>query len=208
MVDFTKIRISSAKKALNFGFKIPDHLPLLKSGKIVRSLDEVVNRALALNVIVYVSFGFPRLEAKLWIKQENLLSVFSDRELEFLEGASKQEKEKYQLHVEALTAFAWVLNFRKNLNFKSMAPNDLVFIFPQLKNAETSEKFRKKARLKNDDEIVSTCDLSYCLDWGYTDALINGTLNLPVRHYVIKERRRVLEWLLSRDNWDDIRLDT
>ncbi len=66
-----------------------------------------------------------------------------------------------------------------------------------------------KARLRSDDQIVSAADLAYCLHWAIRQSELEGKRPPgKVPPYVVVERRRALEWLLSDEDWDDVPLDT
>jgi hypothetical protein len=53
------------------------------------------------------------------------------------------------------------------------------------------------------------CDAAYCLHWGINQAGLDGIEPNPGLSYVvIAERRRALEWILNKENWDEITLDT
>jgi hypothetical protein len=132
----------------------------------------------------------------------------ADSEEAFLiEGSG--EVGSVQSKVEALQAFAWSLGIVKKMEFDQVCDNNLIKLFPDIKNDGNSDDFKSKSRLRDIKEIIAACDLAYCLHWAVTQAgLENKKLPNDVAPHVIVERRRALEWLLSQDGWDDISLDT
>jgi hypothetical protein len=95
------------------------------------------------------------------------------------------------------------------LDFGSPCPQDFVLRLPDLKSDKSSEPFRNAAALRPISEIVAACDLAYCLHWAIHDAQLKGTkVAGKVEAYVILERRRALEWLLTDECWEDLTLDT
>ncbi|MCG8543941.1 MAG: DUF4272 domain-containing protein [Alphaproteobacteria bacterium] len=115
----------------------------------------------------------------------------------------------FNAQVEGAHALAWSLNFVASLDFDDYCADDLVKLIPDLKVGESSASFRARAKLRGLDEIVSACDLAYCLDWAVVEASLgNKELPGPIGPYVITQRRRALEWMLAAEDWDEVSLDT
>jgi hypothetical protein len=82
-------------------------------------------------------------------------------------------------------------------------------MLPNLKVSQSSGDFRKKAHPRPLEQVVAACDLAYYLHWAIRQAELSGKQppgNL--KSYVVVERRRALEWLLSKEDWDEVPLDT
>ena len=108
-----------------------------------------------------------------------------------------------------LNAFAWALGFVGSLHFDSCCDDSLITCFPDLKNDGSSDDYKAHAKTRSIDQIVSACDLAYCLHWAVADAnLRSKPIPGHVDAHIIVERRRALEWMLSSDDWDDVSLDT
>ena len=111
--------------------------------------------------------------------------------------------------METLYAFAWAFGLFNELDFEKECPNTLVSLYPNLKADETSVGFRKQTVLRSIDDIVAACDLAFVLHWSVNQAAVEGEpVPGKVPPYVIMERRRALEWMLSPEDWDQFSLDT
>ncbi len=207
-MNYFEIRSKSLADSERLGFSRADILPVLDEALVIRPVEEIVDRALVLSVVVAVSYGFPRNKASSWLEKENLISSLSGLESEFVHSNSPLSK-MFQVQVEGLCAFAWSLGYLPNLDFSVASPHHLVSVFPDFKVLESTRRFREKARLLPVGDMVSALDLAYCLHWGVSHARIGGGV-VPgkVPPHVIVERRRALEWMFSAVDWDDISLDT
>lgn len=207
-MNFDEIRISSTKLANKFGFQISASLPLLDDGFRLRPLDEVVDRALIASVVVASSYGFKKDTALQWLEQESLTQSMSPLEKSFLNGSEENTK-IFQGRAEALCAFAWSLSLLPEMDFSKVCPNHLVSLYPDFKKLESADRFRAASRLRSVQELVEVCDAAYCLHWGINQSMIDGIKSNPrISPIVVAERRRALEWMLSKEDWDEVRLDT
>ena len=87
---------------------------------------------------------------------------------------------------------------------------NLSAVFPDLKQNEPGKAFRDRAELRAESTIIEQCDLAYSIHWAIVDTELKKT-QLPaqaVEPYVVIERRRALEWMLTDECWEDISLDT
>jgi hypothetical protein len=96
------------------------------------------------------------------------------------------------------------------LDFGRRCDDDFIAKLPNLKTGEPAAGFRRRARLREADEIGAELDLAYCLHWAVREASLAGNAPPPgmVPSYVVVERRRALEWLAGKDDWDATSLDT
>lgn len=175
----------------------------------LRPAEEIIDRALALSTVVAVSYGFRSDDALSWLAQESLTKGLSCQELNFLKGFN-QNRQQFQRQVESLCTFAWALEFLPELDFSKRSPVRLVAIYPDLKIMKSAVDFKNKAKLRPVSKIVEACDAAYCLHWGLRQAALDEgiTLKRPLSSIVVTERRRALEWMLSKEAWDNISLDT
>jgi len=182
-------------------------LPLFDDYICLRPTDQIVSRALVLFVVISCAYRFSKKSALDWIKTEKLENNISNSEKYFILNDSAN-KSYFQKQVEALNAFAWALGFINFLDFDRGCDNLLVTNFPDIKNAESSVDFKAIASVRSATEVISTCDLAYCLHWAITDAVLTGkNSHKPLSAHVIIERGRALEWILNSDDWDSISLD-
>ena len=208
-MSFAEIRKRSLKVATQLKFTLPSTLPLLDESLRLRQLGDIEDRVLVLSAVVAASYGFPRDRIVSWLEREALVSVLSGAEQSFLRGTGVAAQQ-FQVQVEALSAFAWALGFLPSMDFGKPSPSHLVSIFPDFKVAESSARFRSRAKLRDQIDIVIACDLAYCLHWAINQAVVDKKAPPgKVPPHVVIERRRALEWMLSSSEWDDVSsLDT
>lgn len=143
-----------------------------------------------------------------WLNQEALTDSLSEQEKRFVfEGAG--EFDRFKVQVEGMWALAWAMGIVNELNFDKDCNNRFVTMLPNLKQSQSSADFRKKANPRPLEQVVTGCDLAYCLHWAIRQSELAGKRppgNLKL--YVVVERRRALEWFLSKEVWDEVSLDT
>jgi hypothetical protein len=204
----TEIRARSLSIASKAGLSIPATLPLLETGLHLRSQDEAVSRLLCLNAVAAASYGFDKAKALDWLRQEKLTTLLTDAEIRFLERG-EGSPQVFQVQVEGMWALGWAISLVSQLDFWKDSDNRFVTLLPNLKANQSSAEWRQKAKLRPTDDVVAACDLAYCLHWAVRQSEIEGK-QPPARlkPYVVVERRRALEWLLSEERWDAVSLDT
>lgn len=207
-MNFSDIRVSSNELANKFGFQISASLPLLDDICQPRSCSEIIDRALIISAVVASSYGFKKEVALRWLEQESLTKALSPLEQSFLNGSNESQR-IFQGRVETLCAFAWSLSLLSEMDFSKSCPTHLVSLYPDFKKLESAERFKEAARLRSAQELVAVCDAAYCLHWALKESMLNGIKfksNLSL--VVVAERRRALEWILGKEDWDEITLDT
>ena len=209
-IDAKSIRSISLGKVSLMGFQVPpEHFPLIDTGN-VRSKNEIVERALVLNVVINMAYGMPAEHAKQWLSSNRLESLTaSERELlSRIENDEPYDENDIQTQVEALWVLVWVIGFVEELDFSSYCEDRLSELLPSLRESETSEKFVTISSVRPLIEIYQALDLVFCITWGLAEANLTG-LDSPgdVRQYVYWERRRALEWIRGGD-WDEPNFST
>lgn len=203
-----EIRERSLELASKAGLTILPTLPLLDGKLRPRSSEEAVERLLCLNAIAAVSYGFDRAKARDWLRQEHLDGLLTEAEHRFIERA-EGDPQFFQTQVEGMWALAWALSLVSRLDFWKDSDNKFVTILPNLKAGESSTELRRKLHMRPIDDLISACDLAYCLHWAVRQAELNGKQPpAGLKGYVVIERRRALEWLLGNEPWDAVSLDT
>jgi hypothetical protein len=208
MMDVQSIRVRSIKRASERGVVVPSNLPFLDVDIQLRKRPDIVNRLLALNVVAATAYGFDRRRAVKWLDRECLNDAVAASERAFLEHGVGDPR-AFQVQVEGLWALAWAVELVSGLDyFRDCNPN-FVTLLPNLKLDAPSAPIRTNAKLRSIEDIAAECDLGYCLHWAIRQSAINRKLPPAVlKEYLVVERRRSLEWLLSDDDWDAISLDT
>jgi hypothetical protein len=207
-METEQIRAKSLRILAKAGLSIPIGLPVLDDGLQPRHQDEVLNRLLCMSPVAAASCGFDRAKSLAWLRQEKLVGSLTDAEIGFLERG-EGPPEHFQAQIEGMWALAWALSLVLQLDFWKDCDNRFVALMPNLKVSQSGSELRRKAQLRPVGDLVAACDLAYCLHWVIRQAEIEGKEPPSgLRSYVIVERRRALEWLLSTESWDSISLDT
>jgi len=152
------------------------------------------------------AYGYDRKRSLAWLVREKCLESLTTTETEFLNGSPVSVHFMHQ--IEGMWALCWCLRVVPDLNFSQPCRSDFVSLLPDLKKEEAGAAFRKQSSLREPNEIIAKCDLAYCLHWGLVHSQQMRKKKQPIEPYIVIERRRALEWLLSEDNWEDVSLDT
>ena len=207
-MDLKRIRDESVRTARQIGVEVSATLPLLDARLEMRSANETVSRILAMNAVAATAYGFDKVKATAWLEQEALADLLTEQEKRFIfEGAGQPNC--FQMQVEGMWALAWAMGIVSEMNFDKDCDNGFAAMLPNLKVSQRSEDFRKKANPRAVAQVVAACDLAYCLHWAIRQSeLTEKRLPGNLKPYVVIERRRALEWLLSKKAWSEISLDT
>jgi hypothetical protein len=207
-MNFADLRSASHSEARRLGYATNPSLPLLDANLWLRPKNQITLRALTLHCVVAASYGFPKVQSFDWLNQEHLTDALTHKERSFLSGGVT-DAIHFQLQGECLWVFAWALGRVERLDFALPASDNLVTLYPDLKNSESSAKWREDLRLRSRTEVLAACDLAYCLHWAINQSRIDGRKGIGrLKPYIIVERRRALEWMLGQAEWDDLELDT
>jgi uncharacterized protein DUF4272 len=207
-VDLKRIRDESIRTARQLGAEVSATLPLLDAGLEMRSVDETVCRILAMNAVAATAYGFDSAKVTAWLNQEALTNSLSEQERVYVfEGIGRPDR--YQIQVEGMWALSWAMGIVTEMNFAQDCDSRFAAMLPNLKQQQTSAEFRKRANPRSLETVISGCDLAYCLHWAIRQAKLGGYRPpASLQPYVVVERRRALEWLLSTEAWDEVQLDT
>jgi hypothetical protein len=201
MKSTSDIRNESQQQCDQLGAKFNPNLPLLDVC-LHRSNQDVIARVLAMHVCVASSYGYPKSKAMSWLEQEGLVGALTGSELEYVQAADQTETSQ-QWKVEAIWTLSFAGQIHEDLNFGVKCSDSLITMLPELKNFESSEGFRGRFSLRDEGMLLGLLDLAYCLHWDAVER------DLPFqRTERIRQRRRALEWLFTREDWDLISLDT
>jgi hypothetical protein len=106
-------------------------------------------------------------------------------------------------------ALTWAIGIVSELNFAKDCDNHFVLLLPNLKQNQSSSEFRNRINPRPIEQVVAACDLAYCLHWAIRELELHGKPSPDgFKAYRIIERRRALDWFLSKKQWDEIPLDT
>lgn len=207
-MDLRRIRVESIRIAPHLGVDVSPTLPLLDAKFELRSTTEAVSRLLAMNGVAAASYGFDKSSTIAWLEQEALTDVLTEEERRFLfEGTGQPSR--FHSQVEGMWTLAWAMGFVQELNFDEDCDKGFAAMLPDLRVNQSSAAFREKAKARALEQVVAACDLAYCLHCAIRQTELNGTRPaITLKSSVVVERRRAMEWLLSKEPWDEVDLDT
>jgi hypothetical protein len=207
-MDLKQVRSESIQVAKKIGVEIPPTLPLMDSGLKVRDKNEVAARMLAMHAVAVSAYGFDRNKVIAWLNQEALSDSLSEHEKQFVFEHIGQPN-RFKMQIEAIWALAWAMGIANDLDFTKDCDDRFVMQLPNLKQSQSSADFRNRINPRPLAQIASACDLAYCLHWAIRQSEGEGKqLAGKLKPYVVIERRRALEWLLSEEEWENVPLDT
>jgi hypothetical protein len=205
--DLQQLREASFLEASRLGYTTNRALPLLELPESLRSVEDVIKRMLCMHAVSAVAHGFSRATATTWLENERLFGDLASSETDFIAGGGDQAA--MQCLVDGLFALAWATNIEPAFDFAMDCPRTLARALPSFDVSGAEDALKQRVSLRGTREIVAMADLAYCLHWSIRDELLNkrrppGQLH-PI--YVI-ERRRALEWLIGKSDWDDVDVST
>lgn len=177
----------------------------------LRPLEEVIKRAIALNLISRRADG----ESKQWLqdklKQYQLSDTLTEQEILFNEDEKPADYIviMFSQRMEAYWLLLWALKLIPDLSrpasfANAERANDII-------DSRSIDQFMIEARLRNKSDILDALDLHFRYHWAVVDAELYGkkppTGLLPD---VIYQRHYALNWLTQyRDEeWDAVTTDT
>ena len=198
----------------NEGVPFINHLPIIEDEEIaqIRSLEEIAQRAMALNIVAVKGEGLEQERVLEIIEQYNLSNAFSPKEQDFIqnENPSQQDLITFTWRYESYWVLLWALNY-----IEELSRPDRICDVPravQIMVDRTAEEFIKGAKLRTTEEILDAADLIYRYDWACVDARINSKpAPSGLEPSVVYERHYALNWLIGyaeNADWDDVSTDT
>lgn len=209
-MDAHEIRAGSVRMLECRGIDSPSSLPVLSEDelRVQRSTDEIINRVMCLSAAAAVAHGLKRESALAWLTQEELLDSLDEAEAAFVRRG-RGEPELFMSQVESVNALAWALGLVSTLDPWRPAPEDLVSRLPDMKMMERCDDLRSSAALRPDWDVARELDLLYCLHWIVVDCRIHDRKTpAGLVPYRVVTRRQALEWLVCKERWEDVFMDT
>ena len=199
-------RATNRRIARRLGYPAPpDELPFPEVARW-RSLDEIVDRILVVDVVVSCAHGLDLASAWTWLRANRLIEHVTAEEtayLEEVESGMHLDDLARGLQVEALWALLWASSFAAELDFSVGCGGGVARLLPDLDDVPAARAFRREAELRGEPERLAALDLARCLSAGLGDSELSiGYAPGEVEPYVVWERRRALEWLAGAP-WDE-----
>lgn len=184
----------------------------------LRATPDLEARTAVLNVVLARCYGMPQEAAMSWLLGARLVEALTPPECQFVIG-DKGDRRAFALHLEAIHGLTWLLGMADRLDPLEPAPERLVDQLPDLRKAESMQRWRSRTLVAPRDaaEAAAMLDLYYCLDWAFLEAE-RHRMRLPgvVDSHAIGQRRWALEWGVTLTGpyhdparrWEEIDLST
>lgn len=207
-MDNKAIREESLEYLRKLNFPGNEDLPLLDEVNALRDLEERCGRVFCMHAAAAVAYGFPKANVIQWIEGESLGDFLADSEARFI-YEQVGDISQFQCQIEAMWVIVWSLGVVEELDFRRGCDQNFVSLLPNLKEAETTKRFRDAANSRSVVEVLKAADLAYCLHWSSVHASLQGKdVDFPVQPYIITQRRKGLDWIIGEEPWDEVSLDT
>ena len=178
---------------------------------LVRTKEDVANRALALLVVAVKAEGLEQDIVDSLVKSYELEKVLTPKEIRFInvKESSQHDKTQFIWRYEAAWVLLWSLGYVDALSY----PNQICDVSAAVKfmQQRSKEQFVNDSSLRPIREILNEADLIYRYHWAVVDARVNGQPTpVEIDPSVVLERHYSLNWLIGymEQEWDDISTDT
>lgn len=195
--------------------KVPinSHLPYIEdsSEALVRKVDEVALRAMALLIVAVKAEGLEQDVVEELVENYQLEDIFTSNEKAFIGNLEPSQHDKTQFiwRYEAAWVLLWALGYVEELKPPTEicdVPASISFL-----QKRSREQFIEDSKLRVISDILDQNDLIYRYHWAIVDARVNG-LSIPekIDTSVVLERHYALNWLIGYmdQDWDDVSTDT
>jgi Domain of unknown function (DUF4272) len=177
----------------------------------IRTKDEIVDRAIALFYLGLKSEGLEQIHLDKMDKIFNISSKFTPNEKTYATAKQPTDQQTTDANwrYESLHVMLWALGFIDSLKY----PDQMCTVAEDVKIIHdlTEAQFRKKAKLRSKQEILSQADLILRLNWACVNAQVKGE-QAPSKldKSVVYERHYSLNWLIRslNEDWDNVSTNT
>lgn len=217
-----KVKKKNDNYILSLGGRVCDHLPLFGFQE-KRPAEEIGKRVLCMYALCCISDGAPIGEIKSWLEKNHLIGHLSPDELRILsftnEELPQQDMINLNWYIEGIWTGLWALGLIEELDELELAdvPHMLNYM-PVIWEGETTEKFLSEIKGRTSKEVYEQADLYYRLHWLVVDErLRNGSIytgevgldnDKVLSGSLVVERRRLLTWIMTSDDWDEVDMNT
>ncbi len=197
-----------------------DDLPVIEDSSEVRlkDVDFICKKAISTLLIIQVAHDalnkeFEKSKSMLDIEFElfGVEDYLNKKEKELWNGKfTKQKLIDITWEYETYWALIWALGIISEDEI--IIPNDTMDYIKAIKivsKCKSYDEFKSKIKIRSIEEILDMLDLYYRYNWATVENKIRFKNPLKIKHEVVVERRKGLEWLVSDiSDWDEISLDT
>ncbi|HUT18236.1 MAG TPA: DUF4272 domain-containing protein, partial [Anaerolineae bacterium] len=144
-MDPNEIRRQTIALLSRQGVILPEHIPVLDDNVALRTHAETIDRMLCIHPCAACACGFDRERARRWLASEGVISCLTASERAFLEKRQARA-EAFQMQIEGLWALAWSVSLVPSLDMDKPCDDSFVFVMPDLKTDESSQRIKARAR--------------------------------------------------------------
>jgi hypothetical protein len=209
MLDTARIRAATHERMRSVGVSTRPPLPHLEQRLRLRPKAEIAGRANGLHLLYAVYLRGAEAAKWSWTfaRDNGWEDHLSTRERTKLAAGSVSEHDivQYSWRKESCKALLWLGSVVHDDDFHTAVSEcDLSDYYSLIPPERPYPAYLADFDLRSGNTAVEALDLYYCLHW----LCRNEPDTLPFLTGVVVERRRALEWALSRADWDDVPLDT
>lgn len=196
-----------------------DELPAIQSSYETsgKTLDEIAKRAIVLCVCCNFANDLISNKKRRYIKESKkffnkLLDTFNvkdamtkDEKLLF-DKLDKKVATQMAWQFEGYVVLLWTLGLVRELPFPDtlVEPDEVTALVSTCNNYR---EFVANCQLRDVHEVLDLADLTYRYNWYCVEAKING--EEPVMDpEIVLERHRALNWLITQEKWEKVKIDT
>lgn len=218
-IDKEKRKQISIEKLKKLDIVYDEELPPTYCSKevVLKSKEDIAKRFITNIISIQVAY---ELDAKKQDIDESI-KIFNDLlvkynaidNLNYLEKsmfdktASKEDIYNLTWQYECLDVLIWALKLKENLSFPS-GQCDVNYLVDTIIYCKNFNEFIDKCDARDIEEILDELDLEYRYNWATVENKIDNSVNIgELSHEVVIERRRALEWLVSKElDWNNIEI--
>ncbi|HUO83501.1 MAG TPA: DUF4272 domain-containing protein [Thermoanaerobaculia bacterium] len=185
-------------------------LPLIDEPSSLRPGGDVAVRIIALYALTGLANGADASALRGWLRDTDVYhALLLEERSHFERPLSERDLTKASWRQESLYVLGWAAKLVDILDLPTQEC-DLTPLFSKIPPEVDTGEFIRELELRPAEEILYQVDLHYCLHWAmrHPAKVFRSRTARQLKVDVIIERRQALEWLISREEWNEIVLDT
>ena len=199
-----EVRTTNRRLLRHLGFgRVPDELDEAPPAGPRRELGEVLDRMLALNVVVAVASGLDADAGRRWLDGLGVAEALTADEVDYLDDVAegiRTEDAARSLDAEALAALLWSVRLADELPLEAPA-GWATTVLPGL--GEGVADVLDGARLRPEAALLGAWDLAAGMVWALRadPDLEVGAAPGSLDPYVVRRRHAAVRWVLGGEAW-------
>lgn len=209
-MNIESIRENTVRILSNNSIPYSPNMPLISD--VIRSewktAKEISERLIILYAITGLAHEADPAKLLTWLENEGLKDGLEGNEESYFlkDRLDKKDIVKLSWSQESLLTLAWSLGLHSELPTPSHEAN-LSLIFNKIPPVIDARKFILGSRCIEKEKIIQQLDVYYCYHWAVRHPEKWNT-PISINLDIVIERRRALEWIVSKKEFYDISLDT